>query len=255
MCYVLCMKSIYSLALKCFRKVYKNHPTATIVIPQKSSALILLPGLQICSFSCQLVVRHHYPSFISTLTWAGNQCYVDAAALMSTLYLSAFLHFLTCPIKCHSSFVSIHPINHSFLHLYFNSQVSLPSFMNFITPLLFFPPLTLPFRCGSYEKKKILKTWEERKGKLNILCYKTAPQLEKLWLICSFQHTSFLCSTLTGTKHKHLLPGESPFAVLRCFFTLSHIDNMFQEVSCCNIMYYGNSFGLLWNTHPNSIKM
>lgn len=190
--------------------------------------------LKFCPFSSNSLSDIITPA----LTWAGNQCYIDAAALMCTPSLSAFSYFHICPIKCHSSFVSILPIDHSVLHPYLKSQVGLSSFMSFRTPLPFFLPFTilsLPFPCGSNEKE-ILKNWEERKRKWNILCYKTAPQLEKLWLICSFQHTSFFVQ-FSDWHQTNIFYHENlhlPFDLVPSHFPI--MNNVFQEFYCFNIM-------------------
>lgn len=110
--YMLCMKYMYSVVLKCLRKVYKNHPTATVVILRKSSALILLPGdAKDLPFFLQFVVRHHYSSFDLSrepvLHWC---CCTDENPQLVCLslfpHLSHQVPFFICLHSAHWSFCS-----------------------------------------------------------------------------------------------------------------------------------------------------
>lgn len=110
--------------------------------------------------------------------------------------------------------------------------------MNFITPLSIFPPLTLlfpPFPCASYEKKKN-KFWNPgRRQRENETSCVTRQHLncKKIWIICRFQHTSFLCSSLTDTKyiHENL---HSPFYFVPSYFsTLITCSRSFLDLRTC----------------------
>ena len=111
--------------------------------------------------------------------------------------------------------------------------------MHCLTSLPFSPLLTLlflPFLHGSYEKKTILKTQEERKGKRNISPYKTTPQLQQLWLMSSFQYTSFCtvfwqAPNINCCYHKNL---HLPFYLVPSHFsTLIMYSKSFLALASC----------------------
>lgn len=128
-----------------------------------------------------VIVGCHYPSTTSALTWKRNQRYINAAALMSTSYLAALLYFFTCPIKWHSSFMSIlstdkyTPILElpswcSVCYEFQNTTTFLFSSHTYISPF-FFP-------MSHTKKKNNLKPWRrERENETNS---KKALSLEKI---------------------------------------------------------------------------